>query len=103
MLVVTAAISFVGASGDFLGEWQKLYQKTTAMAVDGNRKRVQYEFLPRDAMLARYLLLSQLCRSVRPSVTSRHSIETTGRIELVLAWRLLSTCPTLCYEETCTV
>ena len=37
------------------------------MAVDGNRKRVQYEFLPRDAMLARYLLLSQLCRSVRPS------------------------------------
>jgi len=44
MLVVTAAISFVGASGDFLGEWQKLYQKTTAMAVDGNRKRVQYEW-----------------------------------------------------------
>ena len=40
-------------------------------------------FLPRDAMLARYLLLSCVCLSVRPSVTSRYSIETTGRIELV--------------------
>ena len=48
-------------------------------------------FLPRDAMLARYTL--SLC--VRPSV--RHKsvyIETTGRIELVLAWMIPSTYPT---------
>ena len=37
--------------------------------------------------------------SVRPSVTSRYCIETTGRIELVLARRLPSICPTLCYKE----
>jgi len=36
-------------------------------------------FLPRDAMLARYLLSSRVC----PSVTSRYCIETIGRIELV--------------------
>ena len=38
-------------------------------------------FLPRSAMLARYMLSSCVC----PSVTSRYCIETTGRIELVLA------------------
>jgi len=34
--------------------------------------------LPRDAMLARYLLSSCVRPSVRPSVTSRYCIETTG-------------------------
>jgi len=57
-----------------------------------------YRYLPRDAMLARYMLSSCVRLSVRPSVTSRYSIETTGRIELVLAWRLPSTYPTLCYD-----
>jgi len=37
------------------------------------------QFLPREAMLARYLCE---CAFVRPSVTSRYCIETTGRIEL---------------------
>ena len=37
--------------------------------------------------------------SVRPSVTSWYCIETTGRIELVLAWRLPSIYPTLCHME----
>jgi len=36
---------------------------------------------------------------VRLSATSRHCIETTGQIELVLAWRLLSTYPTLCCRK----
>jgi len=44
-----------------------------------------------------------LCPSLRPSVcqssTSQYCIETTGRIELFLAWRLPSTYPTLCYKE----
>ena len=35
-----------------------------------------------------------------PSVLSTQAgIETTGRIELVLAWRLPSTYPTLCYKK----
>ena len=42
-------------------------------------------FLPRDAMLAWHLLS---CLSVCPFVTRRYCIETTGRIELVLAFRL---------------
>jgi len=33
------------------------------------------------------------------SVTRRCSVETSERIELLLAWRLSSTCPTLCYDE----
>ena len=37
--------------------------------------------------------------SVRPSVTSRYCVETTGRIKLVLARRFPSTHPTLCYQE----
>jgi len=41
-----------------------------------------------------------VCLSVRPSVTSRHCIETTGRIELVfLARRPLSVYPTLRCKE----
>ena len=42
-------------------------------------------FLPRDAMLARYMLSScpSIRVSVRPSVTSRYCVETTGRIEPV--------------------
>ena len=37
--------------------------------------------------------------SVRPSITSRYCIETSERIELVLAQRLPSTYPTLVYTE----
>ena len=37
--------------------------------------------------------------SVYVSVTSRCSIETPGRIELVLAWRLLLTYSTLCIRK----
>jgi len=42
-------------------------------------------FLPRDVMLARYMLSSCVCPSVCPSVycLSWYCIETTGRIELV--------------------
>ena len=37
-----------------------------------------------------------VCLSVSVSVTSRSSIETAERIELVLAWELPSAYPTLC-------
>jgi len=40
-----------------------------------------------------------VCPSVRPSVTSRYCIETTGEIELFWAWSLPSTHSTLCYKE----
>ena len=43
-----------------------------------------------------------VCPSVCLSAKSRYAnwyIETTGRIEPVLAWRLPSTYPTLCYKE----
>ena len=36
--------------------------------------------------------------SVRPSVTSRYCIETMDESNWLLAWRLPSTCPTLCYK-----
>jgi len=49
-------------------------------------------FLPRDAKHPRYYV----CLSVRLSVTSRCSVETTERIELFLACELSSTRPTLC-------
>jgi len=39
------------------------------------------------------------CLSVRPSVTSRYCIETTGRIELFLVGMLPSIYPTLCCKE----
>jgi len=52
-------------------------------------------FLPREAVLAPYMLST----CVRPSVTSRCCIEKTGQIELVLARRLPFTHPTLCYKE----
>ena len=42
--------------------------------------------LSRAAMLARHMLSSCVCPSVRPSITSRYYIETTRWIELVLAW-----------------
>jgi len=50
-------------------------------------------FYPRDAVLARVLALAH-CPSLPVSVTSRCSIEMDGRIDLLLAWRLLSTGPT---------
>jgi len=57
-------------------------------------------FYPRDAMLARVLAMA-LCPSVcrRLSVTSRCSIKRDERINLVLAWRLLSTSPILYFKE----
>ena len=36
---------------------------------------------------------------VCPSVTSRYCIETDGRIQVVLARKLFSTYPTVCYKE----
>ena len=47
----------------------------------------------------RYILSSCVRLYVRPSVTSRYGIETTGRIELFWGRRLPSTCPTLCCME----
>jgi len=58
-----------------------------------DRRRV---LLPRDAMLTRYNA-DVVCLSVRPSQAGR--LETTGRIELVLAWQLLSTYLTPCFKE----
>ena len=55
-------------------------------------------FYPRDAMLAR-VLATALCLSVCLSVTNLSFIETNRRIELVFAWELYSTCPTLCYKK----
>ena len=49
-------------------------------------------------MLARELAMA-LCMCLSVSVTSRCSVETGERIELVLAWELPSTYPTLCYKE----
>ena len=45
---------------------------------------------------ARVVLAMGLCLSVRLSVTSRCSIKTNERIELLLAYELPSTHPTLC-------
>ena len=47
-------------------------------------------------LLLTYLLTSHGPVSVRPSVTSRCSVEAAERIELVLACVLPSTRPTLC-------
>jgi len=54
-------------------------------------------FYPRDAMLL--VLAIALCPSVCQTVTSRNSIETDDRIELVLAWELPSTYPTMCCKK----
>jgi len=66
--------------------------------IDG-RKNGRGRFLPRYAVIVRYTLSSCVCPSVRPSVTSRYCIETTGEIELFWAWSLPSTYSTLCYKE----
>jgi len=55
-------------------------------------------FYPRDAMLARVLAMAP-CPCLCLSVTSRCSIETDRRNNLVLAWGLLSTSPTLYFME----
>jgi len=49
----------------------------------GSACRYNCTFLPRDAILARYLLSSCVRLSVRLSVTSRYCSETTGQLELV--------------------
>jgi len=49
-------------------------------------------------MLARVLAMA-LCLSVCLSVTSRISVETAARIELVFSMVLPLTNPTLCYKE----
>jgi len=54
--------------------------------------------LPHDAVLARYYVAMSPCLFLPPSVTSRYCIETIGLIEMVLAWKLPSTYPTLCYK-----
>jgi len=54
-------------------------------------------FLPARRYASAVLAMA-LCPSVRlsVSVTSRSSIETDGRIQLVLEWKLPSTHPTVC-------
>jgi len=61
----------------------------------GGRTSNFNNILPACHMLARVAMALCLCLSV----TSRCSIETDERIELVLAWDLSSTYPTLCYKE----
>ena len=64
----------------------------------GSRRRqptTSVSFYLREAMLARILTIA-LCLSVCLSVTSRSSIETDERIELVLALELPSIRPALC-------
>ena len=51
-----------------------------------------------EVMLAQYILSSCVCLSCL-FITRQYCIETTGRIELVLACRLPSTYPTLCFKE----
>ena len=69
------------------------------------RNRQWWAFLPRDAIPARGIRCRRVsdrlsvCLSVRPSVTSRYCIETTGRIELFLVGMLPSIYPTLCCKE----
>ena len=58
----------------------------------------QWIFLPRDAMLSQYLLLSRVCLSVGPSQAGIRS-KRLDESNWFSARRLLSTCPTLCYEE----
>jgi len=56
-------------------------------------------FLPRDTMIARYILC--LCErlSVRLSITRRYCIETTRRIELVFDIRVSPTYHKVCCKE----
>ena len=66
-----------------------------------NHRVVATDCYPNDAMLlamTRCLYMS-VCLSVCLSVTSRSTIELTGWIEPVLAWRQLSANPTLCYND----
>ena len=58
---------------------------------------IRYFFTARRCASAVYVVV--MCPSVCLSVTSRCCIETTRRIELVLAWRLHSTYPTLWYKD----
>jgi len=64
------------------------------------RFHMSQQSLPCDAKLVRYMLLSYFHHlPVCLYATSQHSIETTVQIELLLAWRLLSTHSTLCCNE----
>jgi len=60
---------------------------------------ISAEFLPRDVMLAWCMLSSCVRLPACPSVCHPYCIEKTGRIELVLAWRLPFTYPILCCKE----
>ena len=72
----------------------------TSIFVTSSYKRNGYDFsyciLPRDAMLAWYLLSSCVRLCLCLSVTSLYCIETTGRIERFLARMLPSAYFTLC-------
>jgi len=48
---------------------------------------IDHSFYPRDAMLARVLAWPGVCLSVCLSITSRCSVETDGRIELVFGMK----------------
>ena len=76
----------------------KINKYSASITVTSCRGSDVCPFLLRDAVLARYLLLSCMCPSVCPSqagIVSKRLDESSQ----VLPWGLLSTYPTLCYKE----
>ena len=73
----------------FLEQWKSLSRHTITRV--GSESSSSYVSAIYDVVV---------CLSVRPPVTSRYCIETNGQIELVLAWRILSTYSTLCYKKS---
>jgi len=77
----------------------KHHQSTCIFSTDSAVGIVQTVFfLPRDAMLARYLLSSCVRLSVRLSQAGTVS-KRLDESSCVLAWRIPSTCPTPCCKE----
>jgi len=78
---------------------RKHHQSTCIFSTDSAVGIVQAVFfLPRDAMLARYLLSSCVRLSVRLSQAGTVS-KRLDESSCVLAWRIPSTCPTPCCKE----
>jgi len=69
----------------YIGGDSVCLRKNDRLGESRHRSACRYNctFLPRDAILARYLLSSCVRLSVRLSVTSRYCSETTGQLELV--------------------
>jgi len=94
------SLVFLCPSSDFDAGATKPFQRLAVGKETGSSRR-RAQLLPRDPASAVYAVVvcPSVCMSVRLSVTSRCCVETTGRIELFLAWRFPSTYPTLCYKE----